>query len=313
MSLSTGATNAQNFQNIIGGMIGSAMQKNQHAERRSLSEEERQCLLRVTQGIPRLHQALERGTLSPFDPRVAQFRASCMKGNVTPEQVSTGNNPKFQILVLANLSETDATRTLDGKINFSGKSSDGKSEIAASVERFTSSIAARSFDIQIMSQIPGRAVTGNQINREYLFSVLERAFRKKHPEITAKISMTWSSGASLIFVPKYDFSGAQSRAQSSGDKYSSGELTAAVDKRDRFSIMSGCGPRRFRQHYFLISAATITFLSASSSCKACKAATPHAMSCSPLPPLRPTPPTTSPSTTIGKPPTKMANLPSKLH
>ncbi|MCY1457167.1 hypothetical protein D9M71_744320 [compost metagenome] len=37
------------------------------------------------------------------------------------------------------------------------------------------------------------------------------------------------------------------------------------------------------------------------------------MSCSPLPPLRPTPPITSPFTTMGKPPTNTANLPSKLH
>ncbi len=40
---------------------------------------------------------------------------------------------------------------------------------------------------------------------------------------------------------------------------------------------------------------------------------PHCVSCSPLPPDRPTPPITSPSTTIGKPPTKTAKRPSKLH
>src|SRR3990172_37373 len=38
-------------------------------------------------------------------------------------------------------------------------------------------------------------------------------------------------------------------------------------------------------------------------------ASPTCVSCSPLPPLTPMPPTTSPSTSMGKPPTKIANLP----
>src|ERR1700716_3775699 len=43
--------------------------------------------------------------------------------------------------------------------------------------------------------------------------------------------------------------------------------------------------------------------------KAPTPASPTWVSCSPLPPLIPTPPTTSPSTSMGKPPTKIANLP----
>lgn len=43
--------------------------------------------------------------------------------------------------------------------------------------------------------------------------------------------------------------------------------------------------------------------------KACSAAAPTALSCSPLPPLTPTAPTTWPSCTMGKPLTKTANLP----
>src|SRR5712692_2452462 len=43
--------------------------------------------------------------------------------------------------------------------------------------------------------------------------------------------------------------------------------------------------------------------------KAAIPASPTWVSCSPVPPLIPTPPTTSPSTSMGKPPTKIANLP----
>src|SRR5690606_9849472 len=51
---------------------------------------------------------------------------------------------------------------------------------------------------------------------------------------------------------------------------------------------------------------------ARASARACRPARPAWVSCSPFPPLRPMPPTTSSSITMGKPPTNAANRPSKL-
>ncbi|OJY41095.1 MAG: hypothetical protein BGP08_04605 [Rhizobiales bacterium 64-17] len=77
MSLSTGTANAQNFQNIIGGLINSAIQANNQAEWRKLPELKRQCLLAASQSNIRFQQALQQGAISPLDPRIAPLRAKC--------------------------------------------------------------------------------------------------------------------------------------------------------------------------------------------------------------------------------------------
>ncbi len=74
---STVPAHAQNIQNIIGGLINSAMQGNNQAEWRKLPELKRQCLLAASQSNIRFQQALQQGAISPLDPRVAPLRAKC--------------------------------------------------------------------------------------------------------------------------------------------------------------------------------------------------------------------------------------------
>src|ERR1051325_896760 len=82
-----------------------------------------------------------------------------------------------------------------------------------------------------------------------------------------------------------------------------------VPGRERFAAF-----QRDAEAHFLMSASTSTAsFGPSRSFSACSAARPHFVSCSPLPPESPTPPTTSPFTTTGKPPTNAAKRPSKLH